>query len=109
MASSRYVVLGLALARSPWFRSVAQWANSASIPVEFVKCMSPTELRAHLSSGRPFSALLVDGGVPALDRDLIDEARQAGCAVVVVDDLRITRDWRSLGASAVIKDRKSVV
>lgn len=102
MASSRYVVLGLALARSPWFRSVAQWANSASIPVEFVKCMSPAELRAHMASARPFSALLVDGGVPALDRDLIDEARKAGCAVVVVDDLRITRDWAALGANAVV-------
>ncbi|HEX2851401.1 MAG TPA: hypothetical protein VHN98_12645, partial [Acidimicrobiales bacterium] len=67
MAGSRFVVLGLALARSPWFRSVAQWANSAAIPVEFVKCMSPVELRAHLASGRAFSAVLVDGALPALD------------------------------------------
>jgi hypothetical protein len=98
----RYVVLGLASARSPWFRSVASWSNSASIPVEFVKCMSAGELRAHLGSGRPFSALLVDGGLPALDRDLVDHARAVGCAVLVVDDLRITRDWRALGADAVV-------
>lgn len=112
MAAGRFVVLGLALARSPWFRSVAQWANSASIAVEFVKCMSPVELRAHLASGRPFSAVLVDAGLPALDRDLIDEARHAGCAVIVVDDLRITRDWAALGASAVMNpvfDRKDLV
>ena len=98
----RYVVLGLALARSPWFRAVAQWSNSAAIPVEFVKCMSPIELRAHLASGRPFSALLVDGGLPAIDRDLVDDARSAGCAVIVVDDVRVTRDWSGLGADAVI-------
>ena len=102
MAGGRYVVLGLAQARSPWFRAVAQWSNSASIPVEFVKCMSPVELRAHLGSGRAFSALLVDGGLPALDRDLVDRAREVGCAVVVVDDLRVTRDWAALGASTVI-------
>ena len=102
MPSGRFVVLGLATARSPWFRAVAQWSNSASIPVEFVKCVSATELRAHLASGRAFSALLVDGGVPGLDRDLVDAATAAGCAVVVVDDLRVTRDWTALGAAAVI-------
>lgn len=102
MTAGRYVVLGLAQARSPWFRSVAQWSNSASIPVEFVKCMSPVELRAHLASGRAFSALLVDGALPTLDRDLVDAAAEAGCAVIVVDDLRVTRDWTALGASTVI-------
>ena len=102
MAGGRYVVLGLAQARSPWFRSVAQWSNSAAIPVEFVKCMSVVELRAHLTSGRAFSALLVDGGLPALDRDLVDRAREVGCAVIVVDDLRVTRDWAALGASTVV-------
>lgn len=102
MGAGRFVVLGLAQARSPWFRAVAQWSNSASIPVEFVKCMSPIEVRAHLASGRAFSALLVDGGISALDRDLVDRAREAGCAVVVVDDVRISRDWAALGASAVI-------
>lgn len=102
MANGRFVVLGLAQARSPWFRSVAQWANSGSIPVEFLKCMSAVELRAHLASGRAFSALVVDGGLPALDRDLVEGARAAGCAVVVVDDLRVTRDWLALGANAVV-------
>ena len=102
MAGARLVVIGLAPARAQWFRSVAQWANSASIPVEFVKCVSVVELRAHLSSGRAFSALLVDGGLPGLDRDLLEEARHQRCAVVVVDDLRVSRDWRALGADDVV-------
>ncbi len=110
--AGRFVVLGLAQARSPWFRTVAQWANSAAIPVEFVKCMSPVELRAHFRSGRAFSALLVDGALPSLDRDLTDAARERGCAVIVVDDLRVTRDWAEFGASAVINpvfDRKDLL
>ena len=102
MAGARFVVLGLAPARSAWFRSVAQWANSASIPVEFVKCVSIVETRAHLSSGRALSALLVDAGLPGLDRDLIQAARAHGCAVIVVDDVRLSRDWRSLGADDVV-------
>lgn len=102
MPGGRFVVLGLAQARSPWFRTVAQWSNSASIPVEFVKCMSPVELRAHLSGSRALSAVLIDGALPSLDRDLVDTAMEAGCAVIVVDDVRITRDWTAMGASAVI-------
>jgi len=101
-ATGRFVVLGLALPRSPWFRSVAQWSNAASVPVEFVKCMSANEVRAHLAGGRAFSALLADGAAPGLDRDLIDLAATSGCAVIVVDDMRLTRDWIGLGASAVV-------
>lgn len=96
------MVLGLAAARSPWFRSVAQWSSTGSLAVEFVKCVSATELRAHLQSGRAFSALLVDGGVTSVDRDLLDAARAAGCPVLVVDDVRVHRDWKDLGAVAVI-------
>lgn len=102
MTAARHVVLGLAQARSAWFRSVAAWTHSASLPIEFVKCMSVVEVRAHLSSGRPFSALLVDAGLTALDRDLIERAKEAGCAVIVVDDVRVDRDWRSLGAATVV-------
>lgn len=102
MSSDRYVVVGLAPARSAWFREVARWATSASLPIEFVKCVSLEELRVRLASGRPFSAVLVDAGVAGVDRDLIDTARGAGCAVLVVDDGRARRDWSALGASAVL-------
>jgi hypothetical protein len=34
--------------------------------------MSGEEARARLRSGRPFSALLVDAGLAALDRDLVE-------------------------------------
>ena len=39
-ANDRYVVLGLAHVRSPWFREVSRWATSAVIPIDFVKCVS---------------------------------------------------------------------
>ena len=102
MAVDRYVVLGLAPARSAWFQEVARWATSAVLPVEFVKCVSIEELRVRLASGRAFSAVLVDAAVAGVDRDLADRARAAGCAVLVVDDGRARRDWPAIGASAVL-------
>lgn len=104
MASERYVVLGLAPARSAWFHNVSRWANGGLVPCEFIRCVSAEELRARLGSSRPHSAVLVDAAVPGLDRDLIDCARSAGCVVVVVADGRVGRDWAALGASAVLHD-----
>ena len=102
MAAERFVVLGLAPARSAWFRSVGLWANSGALPAEFVRCISAEEVRARLGSGRAFSALVADAGLPAVDRDLVAAAGAAGCAVLVVDDGRATRDWLELGAARVL-------
>ncbi|MDQ6927334.1 MAG: hypothetical protein M3159_01570 [Actinomycetota bacterium] len=102
MAGARYVVLGLAPARSSWFGALGQWATSGSLPVEFVKCVSADEVRARLAGGRAASALLADAGMPSVDRDLLAAARHAGCACLVVDDPRVVRDWSALGASAVL-------
>ncbi len=82
--SERYVVLGLAPPRSDWFRDVAQWAHAGMVPVEFVKCVSTDELRARLNSPRPHSAVVVDRGLPGLDRDLLDATRRRNCAVIGV-------------------------
>ena len=100
MAGERYVVLGLAHARSGWFRDVARWATSGSLPVDFLKCVSVEEVLARLRSNRPFSALLVDGSLAGVDRDLCDAAADAGSAVLVVEDGRVARDWQALGAAA---------
>ena len=102
MATERYVVLGLAQARASWFGDVARWATTAALPVDFVKVVSVEELRARLRSGRAFSALLIDGALPALDRDLVDLAGANGCAVVAIDDRRAHRSWRDLGVDAVL-------
>jgi len=102
MAAERFVVLGLAPARSHWFRAVGLWANSGALPAEFVRCISAEEVRARLASGRAFSALVADAGLPAVDRDLVAAARAAGCAVLVVDDGRAMRDWLELGAARVL-------
>lgn len=102
MAAERFVVLGVAQVRSPWFREVARWATSAMLPVEFVKAMSVEEARVRLRSGRGYSALLVDDSLAGVDRDLVELAREGGCAVVVVDSGRSPRAWGELGASAVL-------
>jgi cellulose biosynthesis protein BcsQ len=105
MAGARFVVLGLAPVRSEWFRTVARWANEAAIPVEFIKCISTTEVRARLDDGRPFSALLVDASSPGIDRDLFDHAVEHGCAPVVIDNGLVERSWSELGVSAVLPER----
>jgi hypothetical protein len=98
----RYVVLGLAPARAAWFRAVGSWANSGALPAEFVKCLSAEEVAARLASGRPFSALVADACLPAVDRDLVARATAAGCAVLIVDDRRVHRDWSALGVARVL-------
>ena len=102
MAGDRYVLLGLARPRAAWFRDVGRWATSAAIPAEFLKCVSVEELRARLAAGRNHSAVLLDGSLPAVDRDVVGAAREAGCVVLVVDDGRGGRDWAGLGAAAVL-------
>lgn len=100
--SDRFVVLGLGPVRSEWFRRIGRWAHDGSLAIQFVKCVSRSELHAHIESARSYSALLVDGSIPHLDRDLIEAAGAAGIAVLVVDDLPHRSDWIELGAAAVI-------
>lgn len=102
----RYVLLGLAPARASWFRMVGQWTHAAMLPVEFVRCVSIEEVHARYLSGRPFSAALLDGTLPSVDRDVIAAGKDAGLAVLVVDDAH-RRDWRALGADAVLATRFS--
>ena len=99
----RWVVLGLAGPRSGWFADVSRWANESTIPVDFVKCVSASEIRARLGTGRVYSALLIGADIPSLDRDLVDISRSAGAAVIVAGSL--TRDWDDLGVSAVLPAR----
>lgn len=96
MTTARYTVLGLARPRAAWFTELGRWAASGSAPLDFVRCVSPEEARARLASGRPFSAFVVDGSLPGLDRDLLEAARATGCAPLVVGGP--DRDWAALGA-----------
>jgi hypothetical protein len=98
VSSERYVVLGLAHVRAGWFSEVGRWSTSGIVPVEFVKCVSVDEVRSRLASGRPVSALLLDAQRTGVDRDLLDAARTAGAAAIVIGDGR--RNWVALGAAA---------
>ncbi len=102
MTAERYVLLGLARPRSGWFRLVAQWATNGAIPADFVKCVSSQEVRERLAADRRFSAVLLDGGLPAVDRDLLAAVREAGCVPLVIDDGRTRRNWPALGALGVL-------
>ncbi len=82
--SERWVLLGLAPPRAPWFREVTRWTASGALPAEFVKCRSAEEVRARLATGRPWSALLVDAASPGFDRDLVAGAATLGVPVLLV-------------------------
>lgn len=103
MSAERYVVLGLAHVRSTWNPEVARWSTSGAVPVEYVKCISAAELRARVTSGRRFSAALLDGNLSVVDRDLIATLCDAAIAPLVVGGSPGT-DWVSLGAAGALAD-----
>jgi MinD-like ATPase involved in chromosome partitioning or flagellar assembly len=100
VSGDRFVVLGLAHVRSPWFTDVARWATSGVLPIEFVKCVSAEQVRAQLESGRPFSATLLDARLHVVDRDLIAAAARKDVPVIVVHPHGERRDAHDLGAAA---------
>lgn len=101
MSDDRWVVLGLAHPRAGWFSELARWSTAAAIPVDFVKCVSPDEVRARLAGGRAYSALLIGGDVAGLDRDLVDATRTTGAAVIVVDP-PANREWGKIGVNGLL-------
>lgn len=105
MTGERYVVLGLAHVRTAWSTEVARWATSGTVPVEYVKCVGADEVRARSAGGRVFSAALLDGRLPAVDRDLLATLAEDGVTVVVVPAPGDGRDWTALGAAATLADR----
>jgi len=102
MVGERYIVVGLARARTGWFSEVSRWAQSGRLPIEFVKCVSAAELHARLDTVGAVSAVLLDAGAPGADRDLVSLSRHSGASVLVVDDGRPGRDWATIGASSVL-------
>lgn len=97
----RYVLLSLSTVRAAWSGRVGSWATTGTIPAEVVRCLSLAEVRSRLSGGRPFSAVLLDGTLPGLDRDVLAAAREVGVAALVVDGPQ-GRDWREVGADHVL-------
>jgi hypothetical protein len=104
VSGEHYVVLGAARPRAAWFADVGRWSSSAALPVEFVRCVSAAEIRARLAAGRSWSAVIIDESCAGLDRDLLEEARRAGSAPIVVTSGNGRRPWTELGAAAVLNE-----
>jgi hypothetical protein len=103
VSAEQFVVLGLARPRTPWFADVGQWATSAELPIEFVRCVSADEVRARIGSGRAYSALLLDEDSPGVDRDLLALAAESGCASFIVAGPNPRRRWIQIGAVGVLE------
>jgi len=104
VSGEHYLVLGVARPRAAWFAEVGRWSSAAALPVDFVRCVSADEVRARLAGGRAWSAVLLDEGCTGVDRDLIDEARRAGCTPIVVTGGGHDSRWIDLGAAAVLAE-----
>ena len=102
MTRDRWVVLGLASVRAPWFRQVTGWAMSGVLPIDFVKCVSTEEVLARLRSSRTHSAILVDGSLHGVDRDLLQAATRQNVSTFVVTAPTLDRDWAELGSTATL-------
>jgi len=102
MAGDRWRVAGLAAPRSEWFSRLARWSTAAAIPVDFVKCLSASEVGSRLDSGEKFSALLIGADAGELSPALVAEAAAAGMAVIIVggDSPRRPSELRASAALA---------
>lgn len=96
----RYRVLMLSSPRTTWAPAVTLWASSGAVPVECAPCVSVDELLARVDAGQRWSAALLDGSMPSVDRDVLRRLADRRCPAVVVDDGRVVRDWAGLGAAA---------
>ncbi len=96
------VVIGLGSGRSEWTVRLSRWAMSATTDVDFLRCLSGTEVRAILGAGRPVSVLLLDSTV--VDRDLVELAAGFGVATALVHSSGPPPDWADLGCVAVLRE-----
>jgi cellulose biosynthesis protein BcsQ len=83
-----------------WRQRVARWASSGTVPV-VAFCRSVEHLRASLAAGGA-PAVLLDGDLPAVDRDLLAAVTDAGGLALVVQGSRRRQPWTTLGAAAVL-------
>ncbi len=83
-ASGPWTLLTLAPVGAAWPDRLARWAMDGTLPVTVTKCVSAAEVRARLGGGRPWSALVVDGGSPVVDLDLEASVLDAGAQLLRV-------------------------
>jgi cellulose biosynthesis protein BcsQ len=99
--SRQHVVLGLVSTAALWPRRVDAWSSSGTVPVTVKFCPSVEHLHALLRSGQR-RAVLLDGDLPMVDRDLLAAVTAAGGVALVVEGTRWRREWGQLGAAAVL-------
>ena len=99
--SARHLILGLVSTAASWPRRLDSWSTSGAVPITVTFCPSVEHLQARLRSGQR-AAVLLDGDLPMVDRDLLGAVAAAGATAVVVEGPRRRREWGQLGAAAVL-------
>ena len=81
-------------------REVGRWANGRR-SVEFVKCISATEVLARIEDAAPSPR---SSSIPRRPRPRpVRRCSTGGCALVAVDHGLVERDWRELGVAGVLE------
>jgi hypothetical protein len=84
----RFVILGASGTRARWFTEVGGWATGGAAPIEFVRCVSVSEVIGRIRGGARASAVLVDATAPGVDRELSACCERNDVALVRVGDPR---------------------
>jgi len=79
MSGSRFVLLGLEAAGSPWPAALSSLLASRDPDDEYLPCDGPADLLARLATGRRFSAVVVDHRTSGLNRVRGAVAEPRGC------------------------------
>ncbi|MEX1218714.1 MAG: hypothetical protein WEA11_09385 [Acidimicrobiales bacterium] len=102
METEHFILLGVARPRTQWLTDIGQWSTSSMLPIEFIRCVSVDEVRARLLTDRRHSAVLLGEDCAGVDRDVLEAARDAKCAPIIVSSGIVRRDWKALGAAGVV-------
>ena len=98
----RQTLLGLVSRTASWPQRLEVWSTSAAIPFTVSYCQSVAHLQARLDDGEGGRAVLLDGDLSFVDRDLFTDVVGAGGVPVVIEGTRRRRPWDSLGAAVVL-------
>lgn len=100
MNPTRHHLLLLAAPRIGWASMLVTAASDGVLPADVTRCVSLDEVRTRLRTGQPYRAVVIDGDLPGVDRDLIAVVAEAGAAPVVVTDA--SDRWTDTGTRLVL-------
>ncbi len=86
VAASRLRSFVLGPVRAAWIARLMQWQSAGVLPFDVTQCLSVQEVQIRQRQHVGQACIIVDSGLPFLERDLIASARNTGTAVVLIGE-----------------------